>query len=160
MMVGTWCLSEKTDHFIFFMFPVSCFFEAIWGEFDYSLLFSIFISLSYWGALSIFLITLLPVIPVSSSMVVRTFCYSSSSPSSEKPQVTRQGHREYCSWSVIFDSSRILPVWAIWIWSCSTNIFLSSSSTFFLRYPMSFCCSSKMSSAVIFPVYYRWRREQ
>ena len=32
----------------FFMFPVHCFFEAIWREFDYSLLFTIFINLSDW----------------------------------------------------------------------------------------------------------------
>ena len=87
--------------------------------------------------LSIFLITVLQAIPVLSSMVVATFYNSSSSPGSAKQLITRHCCHEYCLWLSIFASSRVLTVWAIWIWPSSSEISPSSSSTFLLiRYKM------------------------
>ena len=100
--------------------------------------------------LSIFLITVLPAISVSSSMAVATFYNSSSSIVSGKTLITRHSDREYCCWSSIFASSRVLTVWTIWICPSSSEIFPSSSSSFLSRYTMAFCCSSKMSSTVTF----------
>ena len=105
---------------LFFMFPVNRFFEAIRGEFDYSLLFSNFYPIGC--ALSIFLIIALRTIPVSFSMAAATFCNSSSSPGFTKPLMTTHGHCEYSS----------------------------SSPAFLLRYEMVFCCSSKMLSPFTF----------
>ena len=114
------CLSSATCFFCFSL----CFLQTAslkLSEANLTILFC-FPFYPIGCALSIFLIIALRTIPVSFSMVVATFCNSSSSPGFTKPLMKRHGHCEYSS----------------------------SSPTFLLRYEMVFCCSSKMPSPFTF----------
>ena len=117
-------IPSRTDRF-FHLSPVTCFFcfslcflytiSLKLSEVSLTILFCFQFSsacpIGYF--LSIYLITVLRAIPIWHSVVVATFCNSSSSPGSAKPLITRNGCCECYSWSSIFASRRVLTVWVI-----------------------------------------------